>query len=231
MALFLDHETHTYRNTLFPEKQYTSVTTFIGKFKTKFESELIAERVAKKNNKTKEEVLNEWKEIALQATTYGTEIHNLIEEWIKKKGFVFPTNPEHKEVIKELKQFNFLSAHEVLPEKILSLEDYNLAGTSDLILDYGDYFCIFDYKTNKKIHLMSDYNQWMNPPLDYLTDCSYTHYSLQMSIYAYMYSELTGKKLGNLRLLWWDRTNSKFVVYPVPYMREEVILMLKNYNI
>ena len=88
----------------------------------------------------------------------------------------------------------------IYPETILFSEKHELAGTADIIEDCGDYFNVWDFKTNKKINYVSDYGHWLNPPLTYLSDCQYNIYGLQMSIYAYMFQMETGKKVGRMAL-------------------------------
>jgi len=67
----------------------------------------------------------------------------------------------------------------------------------------------------------------MLPPFDHLEDCNYIHYSLQLSMYAFM-SQLTwGCRIGKLAILYIDN-DLKLNIYPIPYMRLEAKLLLEH---
>jgi hypothetical protein len=75
-----DLNTHTY--TLDGGKKLTSVTSLISNFKNKFDSDYHAERIAKRDGKTKEVVLKEWKDKSDLSCEVGTYIHGIIEKYI-----------------------------------------------------------------------------------------------------------------------------------------------------
>ena len=60
-------ETHTYVNDSAPNCKYTSVTTVLGKYKEKFDEDYHAQRVADRRGLTKQDVIQEWREINRQA--------------------------------------------------------------------------------------------------------------------------------------------------------------------
>jgi hypothetical protein len=64
--------------------------------------------------------------------------------------------------------------------------------------------------------------------LSHLSDCSYNAYAIQLSFYAYMYQLRTGKKLRELKILWWNRETMDFDRVPLPYMKYEVLEILKE---
>ena len=57
----------------------------------------------------------------------------------------------------------------------------------------------------------------------------YSVYALQLSIYAFMYHELTGLKLNQMGIFYYDRKVNKFLYYPVPYLKAEVLDILNHY--
>lgn len=79
----------------------------------------------------------------------------------------------------------------IYPEYLLYLESALIAGQVDRIdtINYEIFVC--DYKTNKKIDKES-YVDWegrskkMLYPVEHLDDCNMNHYTLQMSLYAYI---------------------------------------------
>lgn len=226
--IYLEPNEHKYFNKDTGE-QYTSISAILSKFKPKFEEDRIASAIAKRDGRKKEDILAEWKAINKEATDFGTyKVHNPIEDWIKAKGFYFPTDEYTKQVIEAFKRLDLLKAETILAEEILWIDEKKIAGTSDLVLDYGDYFDINDYKSNKKLTFKSEYSKWLLGCLSHLSDCSYNVYAIQLSFYAYMYELRTGKKLRELKILWWNRETMDFDRVPLPYMKYEVLEILKN---
>ena len=64
-------------------KEYLSGTKFLHLFEPEFDSYNISLRVAAKEGRTQEEVLNEWKETSRIACETGTKIHAIMENFIK----------------------------------------------------------------------------------------------------------------------------------------------------
>ena len=95
---------------------------------------------------------------------------------------------------------------------------------------------IVTHNTNKKIDLKGFYDSRtkkttkMKFPLNTLDECNYSHYNLQLSTYAYM---LTQKHpefiIEDLVLVHFDH-NDNMTVYHLPYLRDEVIRMLRFFE-
>ena len=74
MPVILDHDTHVYTNTETGET-YTSVTTFIGSYKKKFDSDKWSKIVAKREGVSQKEILDKWCDITVVAQNRGTNVH------------------------------------------------------------------------------------------------------------------------------------------------------------
>ena len=67
-----------------------------------------------------------------------------------------------------------------------------IAGQSDLVVKNGNHIRILDHKTNKKLKQKSYFDpkkkkyQMMKYPLNNIMDCNFLHYTLQLSLYAWM---------------------------------------------
>ena len=218
---------HQYKND-FTGELYTSVTTLLGKYKKPFDSATAAERVAKREGKTVETVLAEWKSLNVASQEYGTLIHSVIEDY------------NNEQIIREgyenlITSYNALNVIEVGKdtlhnEKLLHLHSHKLAGTADIIRDEGrGGFSVFDIKTNKKFNFFSQYNERLLTPLEHLTACEFTSYSLQLSLYALMYQNLTGRHINQLGIFYYDRESISFKYYPVIYMKTDVMNLLSHY--
>lgn len=192
-------KTHQYFNE--EGEQYVSATTFLHNFQVPFDKEKFAEMKAPKLGMTKEEVLEMWKQSAIDACKFGTKTHLIMENYIIGKE----KKEEHSllyESFNTIVEEDFKWAKKVWSEKLLYSDEYKIAGTADLIIEHNDYeFSVGDFKTNKKIDFANNFGQRMLAPIEHLSDCNYNLYSLQLSLYAYLFSRLSGKKCRKLFLM------------------------------
>lgn len=114
------------------------------------------------------------------------------------------------------------------PELLLWNDKYMIAGQADKVFIKTDkdtgirYIDIDDYKTNKKIKTENKH-QYMKSPLEYLSDCNYNHYRLQISTYAWMLEQF-GFEVNNTAFTHFNK------MYQFQYMRGEVKKMLKVFK-
>lgn len=164
-------------------REYKSVTTFIGEFYKKFPTQAMAEKKAKDYNWTKEEVLNYWNDITEKSLEKGNFNHNLLEESIDdsleydykkeikrildvksistifKPSFISVDDPRLK-VCEDVLNFLVANGYSLFSEVRTFLDHpvTPLAGTIDVLAIKGDRFCIVDWKTNKRpIHFEAGY--------------------------------------------------------------------------
>lgn len=126
----------------------------------------------------------------------------------------------------------------VYPELLLSCKFDNVlvSGQIDLAIIDGTDVYIIDHKTNAEIKMHSYFDTkrktrvMMKTPLNNIEDCSWGHYCLQLSLYAYMietlYPNLTIKALKINHI---DH-NDKVTILDVPYLKGDVKRMLKDYS-
>jgi hypothetical protein len=196
------------------ERDWVSVTSFIGNFKQPFEADRIAER-SSKNKKSKwygmtpDAIKEAWKSEATRATTLGTWYHNCREsdicalETMERHGVTVPVfKPLEIETIKYSPDQKLKDG--VYPEHMVYLKSAGLCGQSDLVEVVNGQVHITDYKTNKEIKTEGFTNwqgqsQKMLPPVSHLDDCNLNHYNLQLSLYMYIILKHNPKlKPGNL---------------------------------
>jgi hypothetical protein len=142
----------------------------------------------------------------------------------------------------------------VYPEHMVFLKSAGICGQSDYVDVVNDYVNILDYKTNKEIKTESFKNwegvsQKMKGPLAHLDDCNFMHYALQLSTYMYMILKHNHKlKPGKMvlhHIKFEEAGRDKFdnpiaaldsygnpivkevIPYEVPYLKDEVIGMIK----
>lgn len=227
MSIELDKESHVYINTDNGDT-YTSVTTFLSKFKKPFDKDFWSKKIAAREGVDPSVILDTWKTLTTSAQDRGTNIHSIMENFLKEnrveagyEELIESFNKKTSAIIKKTSK--------ILSESIVYLHDFKLAGTADLIVENGNIFYVLDFKTNKKFNFQSKYNEYFLEPLDYLQQCEFTGYTLQLSTYAYMYEQLTGKKCGGLKIFYLREFDGNFwQEINCTYMRGTVEDMLKH---
>jgi ATP-dependent exoDNAse (exonuclease V) beta subunit len=222
MPVILNHDTHVYTNTETGET-YTSVTTFIGKYKKPFDKDKWSKYVAQRDGLSQEEVLDKWSNITTTAQNRGTNVHLIMENYIKEKKI----EKGYEEFVDSfIKKTNgiILPDSKILSEELLYSHDHKLAGTADLIVENKNIFHVMDFKTNKKFNYTNKYNEYFFEPIDYLPQCEFTTYTIQLSIYARMHELLTGKKCAGMKVFYLREFKDKTFWQDIPmiYMKDTV---------
>lgn len=225
MVIFKE-KSHQYFNE--KGEEYISGTTFLHKFQKPFEEDKFASLKAKKLGVTKEEVIAMWRENSKKACSFGTEIHLLMENFIIK-GEKVHSYENLYESFNNINLIDIINAQKVHSEKLLWIDEFKVAGTADLIIEHNDYeFSVGDFKTNKKIDFCSEFGNRLLAPISHLSDCNYNIYSLQLSLYAYLFSLLSGKKCRKIFLM--HLNEDKWNYIPANYLEFEIRTMLKWYK-
>lgn len=183
------------------EKDWISVTSFIGQFKQPFDTDAIAIK-SSKNRRGKwfgmspDAIKEAWKNEANRATTLGTWYHNCREsdicalETMERHNNTIPVfKPTEIEGVKYSPDQKLKDG--VYPEHMVYLKSAGLCGQSDLVEVVDGQVHITDYKTNKEIKVEGFTNwegktQKMTSPVSHLDDCNLNHYTLQLSLYMYI---------------------------------------------
>lgn len=228
MKILFDEAAHTYTHTDTKEK-FTSVTTFLGRYKPPFDSDKHATRVAKREGVSKELVLETWEEEKNRACERGTNIHKLLEDYIEcgeiedTYGWLYKSYD--KVVERSIDPYN-----KVLCENLLYDEEIKIAGTADLIYEHKDgTFTIGDFKTNKRFRFCSQYRERMKLPVDHLDYCEFNTYALQLSFYALLHERQTGKKCRKCVIFYLKE--DRFVPYHVNYLKSDIYNIIKSANL
>jgi len=201
MPVILNHDTHVYTNTETGET-YTSVTTFIGKYKKPFDKDKWSKYVAQRDGLSQEEVLDKWSNITTTAQNRGTNVHLIMENYIKEKKI----EKGYEEFVDSfIKKTNgiILPDSKILSEELLYSHEHKLAGTADLIVENKNIFYVMDFKTNKKFNYTNKYNEYFFEPIDYL---------------------LTGKKCAGMKVFYLREFKDKTFWQDIPmiYMKDTV---------
>jgi hypothetical protein len=208
---------------------YKSVTTLLKELGEKFE-----DTYAYKN--ATEEKKAEWKEKGRVAADAGTRIHNALELFAEM-GTIEDSNKDLEQAIKSI-HAEYTGYHKLQNEICLYHEELKIAGTADrvcLVSNRKDCAVdIADFKTSgsKGIQFYSDYGKKLYPPFEHLHDCNYNKYSFQLSIYAYFFELLTGRKVRQLYIHFIPLDNPmNHKKIPVTYLKNDVKMLFEKYNV
>ncbi len=187
----------------------------------------------------REEILKSYEDKKNVACERGTSIHEVQENLFynqddKIKKYV---GGGKFDVKKGYYQLDLERA--VYPEFLISyaFDDYlKVAGQIDLIIKDGNDITIIDWKTNKKIDQESYFDkttkrrQMMKFPLDNIQDCNFYHYTLQLSLYAFLLQKINPKfKIKKLLIIHFDHDGNE-TEYQCDYLKEDVARMLLHYR-
>jgi len=200
-GLQFNPESHSYK---VGNKSLSSVSSLIKKYVEPFDADKIAGFVAIKRTKeegilyTKEMILQEWEDKKNAACDRGTSVHAFGENYTTGQ---IATNGHEASIV---------SFWDNIPDYIepflfelqMYSEAFGLAGTTDIVLynTKTGKFIIADYKTN--IDLFKNYKgKKMLPPFDFLIDCPYNKYQLQLSLYQILF-EQCGFEVESRKIIW-----------------------------
>lgn len=222
----LEPKEHLYRDR--EGKEYLSVSKFLSMLSEKFE-DTRAYKLAS------EETRLEWKAKGRAAANHGTNIHEALELY-NKTGQILKDNSHMADAIRSVTD-EYKDYNKTYDEICLYNKDYRIAGTTDKICMLSNRkdceVDLADFKTNiaKGVYYHSDYKKRLFSPLDHLQDCNYVKYSLQLSIYAYFFEELTGRRVRKLFIHFIPPGDMmKHHKIPVIYMKNDVRLLLEEYK-
>ena len=217
-------ETHSYFITGI---QLQSVTNFIGEFFSKFDVDTHSARKAAQLGISQDEVREMWSSKGRQSADFGTKVHKYAE--CKAKNLPLPTADSLK------MQGYFNAVDKMMADNNVRVIDAErrigslpllLGGTIDLLSKRDSRVFISDWKTNACIDLDNKYLKFGINPLHEVQDCNFNHYSLQLSLYAFILEHAYNEKIDALELIWLKE--NEYTLVDVPYLKDKIIDMLKH---
>lgn len=219
-----------------------SVTRFIAEYENEFNQQEMAERVAIRDNKTVQQVLEEWKYKSDFACAKGTTCHEYAQcLWSGQlyNKIPFDESEEYLDAVKKIQKQAFAfklsyTSHleHLIDELPIGSEEYDIASCVDHLfynrLTGG--LVLVDYKTNS---LMSGYNKdaykkAMQIPLNHLNDDALHHYYIQLSIYKFLIEKYSGLKVDEMFIVYMSENIENYEIIEIPYLKEEVEMILEN---
>lgn len=237
-SIAFDEESHKYHhpNDETGNAKYISVTTLIERF-FPFDLKRYIERKAEEENRTEEEVLDEYLIMRDEAAEKGTFLHNQIENFLKETEF----DSDSKEFQffldfynKEIKERNlvFFDA-----EKRIFSNKYNVAGTIDCLFKKNnkDEYVMLDWKRSKKLIIdgrprIFGYGYALSE-LSSLDNSSFNRYCLQQNTYKHIIETEYSMKISSMKLVVLHENYTDYHIVDVPLMNKETQIILNSLKV
>lgn len=206
-GVLFDKDAHTYtKNGL----EYLSGSTFAHMFEKEFPRELMSKKVAEKEGREPEEVLEGWDAKGQISLDYGTLIHKCVETYIKHGAT--PTNQYLADIVDDwIDVFgeDLIESSEMFVQD----DDHQMCG----IVDGLGGGVLYDWKTGD-IHQKIQHTLGKEFPNDRLS-----LYTLQLNFYKYII-EQNGGKVKKLIIGWLNGEHWEKVDVPIidikPYLEQ-----------
>ncbi|NBO98680.1 MAG: hypothetical protein EBU90_00865 [Proteobacteria bacterium] len=236
------------------QKAITSVSGLIGRYEKPFDTQKVAERVAKKQGVSVKQIIEQWEYNKNYSCHKGSEFHLYVENFLERRfapldrtafiNFIAPNNQIYHESVVEdyykemaLLIRNFKNFYDwwkqdhilIKSEFVVGDKRSKVCGTIDNLSfnKKTNEFAIFDYKTNKKINRKNDYGETLLDPYDYIPKCELSKYSLQLWLYKLIIERNSPFQVGDLGIVWVAGEDDYELIKPVDY-RKEAAQMLES---
>lgn len=215
--------------------RYISVTRWIDKFKPVFDKQAKAAKLAAKEGVSIDFILEDWQKKKEQSIKYGTRLHKALEIFHNTGNI---EDEQCKIVIDEFKKLKLTFSEQTFHEKLVYNRQLGIAGMADIITHNDDNtFNVFDFKTNKRFRFQTKFSDGeLLAPLGHYPNTEYYHYSLQLSMYGYLYKNMTGLDVKRLKIYWYERKEPEnyenfdgcWRVFNLPYLEDDILHCLSN---
>ncbi|MCC7514561.1 MAG: hypothetical protein IT212_07695 [Bacteroidia bacterium] len=185
---------------------------------------------------TETEVIKKWEAHGTETANHGTDVHNALEHYSN----TFTIKEEHKQfepLVKSI-QANYNGYNKVFSEERLWTK-HGIAGTCDKVCYVTSHkdspFDISDFKNFKNgleyVPKEKAREKWCKFPIQHLPNCNFTKVAIQLSGYAFMKEEMSGRKCRKLTVIYIPLENKlEYVQVVVPYLRLEIIAMITEFK-
>lgn len=217
-----------------------SVTRLIEDYTNEFDAQAVAEKVAEKQGKSVQEVLDEWKQKNQYACDKGHLGHlyaqslwngeNVLDEIEKfTNGLETPLDKILDQADNFYHDYQDRLEH-LVDEFIIGSIEYDVCSAIDhlFVSKLTGGLVLVDYKTNSDIHKNEKYAKNMKVPLSHLKDFTLNHYYIQLSIYKYLVEKYTNLKIEEMFIVYFSENIENYEIIEIPYLKDEVEEILEN---
>lgn len=228
-------ELHTYTDPT-DDFKYTSVTRWVDRFKPIFDKQTRAAKLAAKEGVSVDFILNDWQQKRENSAKYGTKLHKALETF-NNTGSIEDT--DCIPVVESFKKLKLNFPGQTFHEKLVYNRQLGIAGMADIISHNEDSktFNVFDFKTNKKFRFQTRFTDCqLLAPLEHYPNTEYYHYALQLSMYGFLYKQMSGLDVKRLKIYWYERKDpenyenfeGQWKIFNLPYLEEDILCCLNN---
>ena len=231
-----ENHSYTYKN----KPISIGATGLIEQYCNDFDSQAVAERIAVRDGRTLQEVLEEWKiknQIACEKGHLGHEYAQSLWSGTNTLEKIKNSSEAVKMLLEPiLKQAdNFYNDYKdrlehLADEYVIGSSEYDIASAIDhlFINKLTGGLVLVDYKTNSDIHKTEQYAKNMKVPLTHLKDFTLNHYYIQLSIYKYLVEKYTDLQIEEMFIVYFSENIENYEIIEIPYLKEEVEKILEN---
>ena len=236
-SLAFDEVTHKY---IHPKDEtgnaeFVSVTTLIERF-FPFDLKRYVEKKATDENRTEEDVLDEYLTNRDEAAEKGTYLHNQIENFLKGLDYESDSNEfqmflDFYNTEIQSRNLDFFDA-----ERMIFSNKYNVAGTIDCLFkkNESNEYVMLDWKRSKKLIIDGRPRKfgygYALSELSNLDNSSYYRYCLQQNIYKHIAETEFSMKISSMKLVVLHDNYPQYYVVNVPELKKEVKIILNSLN-
>ena len=233
---FEENHTYTYKD----KPISIGATGLIEQYTQDFDAEAVAEKVAIRDNKTIQEVLDEWEYKNKFACEKGSTCHEYAQCLWSGNDFDrgdFDGSKEYLQAVDKIESqadrfYNDYQDHleHLADEFVIGSEEYDIASAIDhlFINKLTGGLVLVDYKTNSDIRKNERYAKQMKVPLQHLKNTTLNHYAIQLSIYKYLVEKYTDITIEEFFIVYMSENIKSYEIIEVPYLKNEVIKILEN---
>ena len=224
-----------------------SVTRLIEEYTNEFDAQAVAEKVAIKQNKTIQEVLDEWDYKNKFACAKGSTCHEYaqhlwshnrytLDEFDKSLMYKKAVSKIASQALKFRNDYKYRLKH-LADEFVVGSSEYDIASAIDhlFINKLTGGLVLVDYKTNSDIYKDQKYYEnsrrkppKMKVPLHNRDDFTIKHYHIQLSIYKYLVEKYTNLKIEEMFIVYFSDNIENYEIIEIPYLKKEVEMILEN---
>lgn len=229
------------------DKELISMTTLIGKFKEPYDIEHWSQVKGNHYGLDPETIKYLWNFNNDRAGIMGSILHDYAENMFLNKVFPYPDHlvldrfgHDATRKLFEFKKERFDRFYEMCKNRLFTIRteyviwdaEFGLGGMVDLLMfnKKTGQFEIWDHKTNKEFSYNSKFGNYFKAPFDYIEECKFNEYSLQLSGYKYIIEKYTGVKLGTSRVIWYGNDEEDWQVIDMADMTPQIKAMLEEYK-
>jgi len=205
--------------------EYMGFTKLFELISKPFDKEFIAKQTAKSRGCETLDVLNEWED----KRDNGTRIDDAITLF-NETGLVSDENADIKDIILSVSD-EYKKYAKNISQMIVFDEDSKTAGTLDRLFLFthrkDSAFGLSDFKVFEKDDLYIR-RGWLLEPFNHLPATKFVKISFQLSLYAYHFEKLTGKKCNELFIHIINPISKEHHKVYCPYLKNDIKLLLSH---